>query len=382
VDRYLALDLHKAYIYGGEWEPEAKKVRHFRVPNTREGWEELRKRLDRNSHIAVEATGNVFELYDFLRPDVADIVVANPLELKRLGSGRHTDRVDVDRLVHMLLLGTVPPVWVPPEPVRSVRRLLRYRERLVSNRRRYINQVKAVLRRGGIVLPAEADVREAVAQSTLRSLPWADRTLVHSALRHIRQLDREIDDLDAAIARTAAHTRAVRLVLTLTGLGPVAATALWAVIGDPHRFRHGKQVARYMGLDPRVTQSGEEDHRGHISKQGNRMLRSLLVEAAHSVARHDPGPLGQFYRRKVRQLGTAKAIVALARKIAVVAWALMRTGRAYCAVQPKTMKRKVRALCALSRRPVSWDEHELELPEYPVDWVRRRRIRPPTAVAG
>lgn len=104
--RYIGLDLHKDYIHGYCWTPGKEKGRHFRFPNSREAWERfIQEQVDSDCHIAFEVTGNAFQVYDLLAPHAGQLVAANPVELKRLGSGRHTDRVDAERLAKMLALG-------------------------------------------------------------------------------------------------------------------------------------------------------------------------------------------------------------------------------------------------------------------------------------
>lgn len=149
MPRYLGLDLHRRYIHGCEWTPETRQERHFRFPNTRNGWSQFVATLDSSCWVAMEVTGNAFQAYDLLSPHAEKVLLANPIELKRLGSGRHTDRVDAARLAKMLALGTLPTIWVPPLEVREVRILLRYRERLKSTRARFLNQIRAALRRNG-----------------------------------------------------------------------------------------------------------------------------------------------------------------------------------------------------------------------------------------
>ena len=111
---------------------------------------------------------------------------------------------------------------------------------------------------------------------------------------------------------------------------------------------HPKQLTRYAGLDPSVLQSGEEHYQGRISKNGNSLLRTVLVEAAHTVALHDTGSLRQFYLRKAKQIGHMKAIVALARKLLIVAWRMLLTGETYRAAKPHLVTRKHRHLQKLS----------------------------------
>ena len=122
--------------------------------------------LGPNCEVAVEVTGNAFELYDVLSPHCARMVLANPSALKHFGSGQHTERVDAARLAKMMAMNAVPPVWVPPQEVREVRRLLQYRFRLAQQQVRCKNQAKAILRRYGhdtrcVKTPALSSMREA-----------------------------------------------------------------------------------------------------------------------------------------------------------------------------------------------------------------------------
>src|SRR5690606_42097772 len=105
---------------------------HDTLPISPEGWARFLQTLSPDCRVALEVTGNAFEVHDWLSPHVEQVLLANPVELRRLGSGRHTDRVDAARLAKMLAMGTLPTVWVPPQPVRELRRLLRHRERLLN----------------------------------------------------------------------------------------------------------------------------------------------------------------------------------------------------------------------------------------------------------
>ncbi len=310
----------------------------------------METQLNPDCWLALEVTGSAFELHDHISRRAGKTVLANPIELKRLGSGRHTDRVDAARLAKMLALGTVSPVWVPPQPLREVRNLLYYRERMVSSYRRCANQAKAVLRRNGYAVPPKADVRRWAAARTLEELSAADRLIFQSALRQMTSLEYEITAVEAELARRAADGSPVPLLLTITGVGLITASAIWAIIGDPKRFTHPKQVTRYAGLDPSIVQSGETHYRGRISRNGNGLLRTLLVEAAHVLALHDKGLLGQFYRRKRQQIGHKRAIVALARKLLIVAWRMLLTGVVYRAAESRRVSRKQRELRSTAAR--------------------------------
>jgi len=356
MPRYIGLDLHRRYVHGCEWIPETQHERHFRFPNSRDGWSQFIASLDSDCWIAIEVTGNVFQVYDLLSPHAAKVLLANPIELKRLGSGRHTDRVDAARLAKMLALGTLPTVWVPPEEIREVRTLLRYRERLKSTRVRFLNQIRAALRRHGCDLPPRTNPKLHVTQEQLQALPEAERILILSACRQTDLLNDEICCIDGEIARRLRRVPEAELLLTMTGLGPITAAAVWAFIGDPRRFTSSKQVARYAGLDPSVYQSGDSAHHGRISKNGNSLLRTYMIEAALVLARFDHGALGAFWRRKCRQIGHKRATVALARKMLIVAWRIMLTGEAYRAANPKTVRNKRWHLNRICQRNTDWDQ--------------------------
>ncbi len=356
MPRYIGLDLHKMYVHGCEWTPGAPdrdKARHFRFPNTQEGWTWLVNQVDRTCWVALEVTGSAFEAYDRLSPHVDRVLLANAREMKRLGSKRHTDRVDAARLAKALVLDLLPTVWVPPLPMREVRRLLHYRDRLGRVRRRFINQAKRVFLRHGILLSAHADVHHAAASRDLSTIPAGDRVILASTLRQAAAVEAEILVIEREIAARVHTIPEVRQLLTITNVGMLAAAAMWASLGDPHRFAHAKQVARYAGLDPSFVQSGEEFRPGRISKNGNTLLRMLLVEVALGLGRHDEGALGQFYRRKKAQIGHKKAVVALARKVLIVAWRMLLTGEDYRTSKPRQVTRKHRLLDHLAGLPSS-----------------------------
>lgn len=148
----------------------------------------------------------------------------------------------------------------------------------------------------------------------------------------------------AEVAARARKIREVRLLLSVTGEDLVAAVIIWTRIGDATRLRNGKAVSRYGGLAPSVHQSCEQDRRGHISTNGDTTLRRILVQAAHQVARHGTGTLGIFFRRKQKQIGCKRAIVALARKLLVVAWRILLTGEPYRSVRAARYQEKLRLL--------------------------------------
>jgi transposase len=181
-------------------------------------------------------------------------------------------------------------------------------------------------------------------QQDLTVIPSGDRAILASILRQMNGLEAKIQAIEAEIALRVHTVPEVPQLLTMTNVGLVGAALIWACLGDPHRFTDPKQVGRYAGLDPSFVQSGEELRRGRISKNGNTLLRTVLVEVALGMARRDHGPLGHFYRRKTIQIGHKKAAIAMVRKVLIVAWRIFLTGEAYRAIKPAAVARKYRTM--------------------------------------
>lgn len=279
------------------------------------------------------------------------MVLANPSALQRLGSRQHTDRVDAARLAKMLAMNAVPPVWVPRQEFREVRRLLQYRSKLVQQEVRCKSQAKAVLRRLGCDNGWVRNADSILQAADQLDVGAAEMAILLSTARSLASVEKERQIVETEIAcRLDKHPEA-QVLLSIPGVGMLTAAAIWAWIGKPGRFRSSKQVASYAGLDPSVHQSGETYYHGRISKNGNVLLRFFLIEAAQVIARHDRGRVGQFYRRKRLQIGARKAVVAPARKLVVVAWKMLLTGESYRDEVGVMTQRKLSTL-----RRLSWGE--------------------------
>ena len=216
---------------------------------------------------------------------------------------------------------------------------------LVRQRPALRNQIHGVLARNLAHLPAVSDLfgrrgRRAIASVPL---PQHERDQIESALRLHDALQGEIDLLDRELARCALDRDEVRRLLTIPGMGVVTALSLISVIGDAKRFASARNLVGDLGLDPRVRQSGEQRPRmGHIPGR-DRRTRGMLVEAAH-IAVRSPGPLRSFYQRVQARRGTQIAIVATARKLAVLCWQLLHNGEDYRHASPRLTASKLRAL--------------------------------------
>src|SRR6266498_686441 len=255
---------------------------------------------------ALEVTGNALEIARIIEPHVGRVVLANPKAVKGIThAGAKTDKIDARTLAQLLAGGFLPAVWLPDEQTRILRRRISARAQLVRQRTRAKNQVHATLVRNLKGKPPVSDLFGTRGRRWLaaQDLPADEQETVAACLRQIVFLDGEIALLERALAEQVLASAEMRRLLTLPGVNFVTAAALLAAIGDIHRFPTARHLVSYLGLDPRVRQSGAEPARhGRISKQGPGEARHVLVEAAWHAAR-TTGPLRAFHERIAARRG-------------------------------------------------------------------------------
>ena len=254
----------------------------------------------------LEATGNALEIARILEPHVGRVVLANPKAVKGITrAGAKTDKIDARTLAKLLAGGFLPAVWLPDEQTRILRRRISARAQLVRQRTRAKNQVHATLIRNLKGKPPVSDLFGVRGRRWLaaQELPADEQETVAACLRQIDFLDGEIALIERALAEQVLASTEMRRLLTLPGVNFVTAAALLAAVGDIRRFPSARQLVSYLGLDPRVSQSGAEPARhGRISKQGPGETRHVLVEAAwHAARTPDPARLPPAGRRPPRR---------------------------------------------------------------------------------
>ncbi len=239
-----------------------------------------------------------------------------------------TDRQDAQLLLRLLLEDRFPRIWVPDAENRDLRQLLWHRHRLVQMRTRVMNQLHVVAlneglrRKKALWRPAGRAELEALSLA-----PWASRRR-QDLLDLLDRLTPKIQELNGKLKQIVERRPVTRQVSTHPGVGPLTALAFELVIGTPERFACAKQIASYVGLVPAEESSGDRRRLGHISKQGNALLRFLLVDAAQVTVRSDPQWRSQFFHLAMRR-GRKIAKVAMARKLAVELYWMWRRGWDY-----------------------------------------------------
>jgi transposase len=239
-----------------------------------------------------------------------------------------TDARDAAHLLDLLLSDRFPRIWRPTLEERDLRQLVWHRQKLVWMRNAVGNQLHALAMGEGVCRKKKLFTKKGRAELESLALgPWASHRR-QELLKMLDQLDESLHELDQAVEQQAEqNAEAVRL-MTHPGVGPVTSLAFVLTIGPVARFERSKQVVSYLGLNPREHSSGGRQRLGAISKQGNPMMRSLLVEAGHTAARLD-AELRQDYQRLKQRRGSGVAKVAMARKLAVRMYWMLRSPASY-----------------------------------------------------
>ena len=234
-----------------------------------------------------------------------------------------TDRADAEHLLRLLMEDRFPRIWVPSLEVRDVRQLLVERHKQVQARTRTKNQLQALALGQGVQkkrkLWSEAGRGEL---EKLELLPYARQRRQH-LLQTLDQLEAEITELNRQVAEEVRRRPEAVKLMTHPGVGPVTALSMVLTLGPAERFENARKVGSYFGLIPSEHSSGGRQQMGPISKQGNPFLRFLLVEAGQSAARYDQ-ELRRFYERLARRRHRALAKVAVARKLAMRLYLMLR----------------------------------------------------------
>jgi transposase len=239
-----------------------------------------------------------------------------------------TDRLDAQHILKLMLKDDFPKIWVPSWENRDVRQLLWHRHRMVQTRTRIMNQLQAVALNEGLRYKKKL-WREAGRQQleSLPLAPWASRRR-RDLLEVLDRINPTIAELTHAIEQEAKKCPEAQRLMTHPGVGALTALAFVRILGETERFGCGKQIASYLGLVPEEDSSGERRRLGHISKQGNSLLRFLLVEAAQVTVRSDARWRNRFFHLAKRR-GRKIAKVAMARRLGIRLYWMWRRGWNY-----------------------------------------------------
>lgn len=243
-------------------------------------------------------------------------------------SKKKTDRRDARALAELSRSGWYEAVHRKSEGAREVRSYLTARKQLVECSTAIASSIRGILRAHGVKLQAGTDERgfEGKVRKASEGLPQLAKRGVEELLKAFELLHTQQRTLYKELHKHARENEVTKLLQTIPGVGPATAAAFVATIDDPNRFPNGKKVAAYLGLTPSVYQSGETEYRGRITKTGDKLLRWLLVEAAHILLSRSGTPCDlRTWGLKLQEAkGVGKARVAIARRLAGVMWKMWK----------------------------------------------------------
>lgn len=312
MKRYLGVDLHRTQFtvctrlengrtYLRQW--PMRELKLFAV------------QLRQEDELAVEATGNTRLFYDAVAHRVSRTVVVNPNQFRVISqSVKKTDKNDAELLALYLSKGLLPEVRMKDTTQRSMAQLAQTRDLLVKQRSALKAKINNLLSAEGINLKKEA-LSSNKALDRVLALPLSPilGTEARVLVAQVRSLNGSIAELEQLLEKEGPRLAGHENLMSIKGIGPVSAAVLLSVIGDIGDFTDPGKLAAYLGLVPRIQNSNETVRSGHITKQGNKLARTALVQCALIAKRFSPY-LQRFYQRIQRRRGGAKANIALARK--------------------------------------------------------------------
>jgi transposase len=376
VEKACGIDVHQAFLAATILTSAGTKdTREFST--CLDGLLDLRTWIleNRCERVAIESTG-IYHIptYTILEGKV-ETIVANPLQIKNI-PGRKTDDIDSEWIAEVCLNGQIKPSYIPCREIRDIRELTRTHVKLTQSRTVLKNKVHKILQRAGVRISGglsdifgksgvtilngildgktidqifnelkdkriknkKAEIKDAIKGE----LSQIDIFVIKECLETVKFFDAKIKEFDSRIFQSLiAMQNKLEILMSIPGIGFTIAAAAIAEIGDIRVFSKPKNLVSWSGLAPAVNESAGKSSNGHITKHGNKYLRTILVQAANSIAIGKPNKLRFFYQRIKTKKGHKKAIVALARKLASIIHHLLTNNEKYSEEELKEKKLKL-----------------------------------------
>lgn len=269
-----------------------------------------------SSIVGIEASSRAVWFEDLIFECGHELVVGNPVEIRKRALSRHkNDKRDAETIYMLLLRDEFPKLWRRPRESSDILDIVSLRSQLVRQRTQVSNRLQRLAHECGFPRGTMSTRRfqGMIKDASVSDVQQMRRTHL---FRQYDALNSHIDELDSWLEAKAGENEDVQLLMTQSGVGYLTALSMVHTIGDVHRFETIRKITAYVGLDPLDGSSADRIRRGPISKAGSRQLRHLLGQSANIAARHD-NRLKSFYKRLRRKKLKKVAKTATARKLAV-----------------------------------------------------------------
>ena len=325
----IGCDFHTRYQQIAMLNTDTGELLERRLQHTNGEANTFYRGLAKPVRVGIESSGSLYWFEHLLAEVGHEFWIGDAAKIRASEVRKQkTDERDARLILDLLLMNRFPRVWVPTPEERDQRQLLWHRHKLVCLRTQLGNQLHALAMSQGLCRKKKLFTKKGRAELTAISLaPWASRRR-EELLKLLDQVEAPIGELDRAVLEQASRREETVRLMTHPGVGPVTSLAFVLTIGPISRFPRSRKLVSYLGLNPSEASSGGKRRLGAISKQGNPMVRWLLVEAGQKAARFD-STLRQDYQRLKFRRGHAVAKVAIARKLAVRMYWMLRSGADY-----------------------------------------------------
>jgi len=338
------VDIHKHYSVIGGVNREGEEIMEMRRVEHADLEEWLVKHLQASDRVVIESTTNAWHVYDLLEPLVAEVQVANPIEVKQIANARvKTDKKDTLILARLLAANLIPQVWVPPKEVRELRQLISHRRRLAEMHTQVINRMHSVAHRHHLNHPKGKDFQ---AKNTCwqrdGSLSRMEKLQLELDMATRAHLEKQIERLTRELGRMSHQepwASGMVYLMQIPGCGVVTGMTILAAIGDITRFITPKALASYSGLTPGLEQSGVKLRGKGITKAGRKELRWVMVEIAWRAVKADPH-WKKYFENLQRRMHKNQAIVVIARHLLTLVWYVLTRHEPYRHYSPERIAYK------------------------------------------
>lgn len=376
VEKACGIDMHQAFLMATMLDlAGTKDTRRFST--CIEDLLNLREWLvdSKCQRVAIESTGVYWIPTYTLLEDMVETIIANPLQIKNI-PGRKNDILDSEWIAEICLNGQIKPSYIPPKEIREIRELTRSHVKFTQAKTAFKNRVHKILSRAGIHISGVltdifgksgqiilngilngktidqifAEIKSKrikikkteIKESLKGELSQNDIFVIKQGLDSIRFLDQKIQEFDSKINQNLkGMQKEMEILMSIPGVGFTTAAAVMAEIGNINEFSKPKKLVGWSGLAPAINESAGKSSNGHITKKGNKFLRTILVLAANSIAIGRSNKLRFFYQRIKAKKGHKKAIVALARKLVSIVHHLLTFKEMYSEDEGKQKKFKL-----------------------------------------
>jgi transposase len=357
--KIVGCDFHPQWQQVAVFDRETGEISEHKLMNGDGEAERFYRALEVPVRVGIEACGNCQWFIDLLSKIGHEVWIGDAAKIRASAVRKQkTDRRDAEHILKLLIEDRFPRLWMPSSEQRDQRQMLIHRHKLVEIRTRVKNGLQHLAMNRGVQRKGRLWSKQGQQELAALDLPgWAGRRR-KDLLVLLSGLDPQIHELDQAVEKAAQDNPQARLLMTQPGVGPITALAYVLTIGEVSRFPSSGQVASYLGLIPSEHSSGGKQRFGSITKQGNRFLRQLLVEAAQSAVRYDPDFRKQ-YQARCHHMAKGVAKVAAARRLAVRLYWMLRHNLSYPEIAhiesssrvPLAVNKKAAELIERSRTP-------------------------------